>query len=86
MAKKTKIDVVGVTCKCGQGLGAFAPMDDHSGILIRCPKCQEMVAIYNALLTDFIDNPEDFAFPNHDNGVTYHQPVEVEAVVPDGWS
>ena len=55
---------VPVICiKCKAPLGNFRSFDDHSGIIIVCPKCKKDVEIENNTLLDVEENPGDWNLP-----------------------
>jgi hypothetical protein len=50
-------------CPCGEKIGEFSPIDDHSGVGIKCPKCGRMLRILNGLLREVLDSPEHYDLP-----------------------
>jgi len=49
-----------VLCPCGHKLGHFSPPEDNGGVDMQCPSCKTIVSICNGMLTDLIENPENY--------------------------
>lgn len=55
--------MIEVRCKCKKKLGRFDSEDDHSGVLMECPKCKKTVRISNGFICEVEENPGDYDNP-----------------------
>lgn len=50
-------------CPCGAKVGEFEPLEDHGGVVVRCPKCNNALEVPNGLLCQVLDFPEEYSLP-----------------------
>lgn len=53
-----------IRCPCGHVLGRFEAGDDHSGVVMCCPKCNRALDIPNGYLTELQEEPGDYDHPD----------------------
>lgn len=54
--------MIEVRCKCGQSLGRFDAWEDHSGVVMECPKCKKGLFISNGFMCEVSENCDNPKF------------------------